>query len=255
MDLGAKNAILLVVGLALIYVLGYVSAGILPGHQPVRDQDLLYQVSTYTSLAGGGFDPVESVATLMANGDLGLGTFTGLDGEMVVVDGACYQVKPDGTARLADPSLGVPFAAVTSFSSDLSVPGTVAGNMTELTAFLDSRLPSKDIFYAIRIDGTFAYMKARSPPAQNKPYPVLADALKGQSIYEFRNVTGTAVGFYTPESAAGLNIPGYHLHFITADRSRGGHILDLATGGNTIELDSTPRYTVILAPEGTGSRY
>jgi len=125
--------------------------------------------------------------------------------------------------------------------------------MTELTGFLDSRLPSKDLFYAIRIDGTFPYIKARSPPAQDKPYPPLADALKRQSIYEFRNVTGTAVGFYTPSSAAGLSFPGYHLHFITADRSRGGHILDITTGGNTVELDSTPRAVTIFTPEGVPS--
>jgi acetolactate decarboxylase len=161
-------------------------------------------------------------------------------------------VKSDGTVRPADPSLGVPFAGVTSFSPDLSFPGATAGNMTELTGFLDSRLPSKDQFYAIRITGTFTYIRARSPPAQDKPYPPLADVLKGQSIFEWRNVTGTAVGFYTPASASGLSFPGYHLHFISSDRSRGGHVLDVVTAGNTVELDGTPRSLVILTPGGAG---
>jgi len=248
-----KKTILLGAGLVLIFVLGFVSGGILPGHEQGRDQDLLYQVSTYNSLSGGGYDPVEPVGILIANGDLGLGTFTGLDGEMVVVDGSCYQVKSDGTARPADLSLGVPDAEVTFFSPDLLVPGARARNMTELTGFLDSQLPSKDQFYAIRITGTFPYIRGRSPPAQNKPYPALADALKGQSIFEFRNVTGTAVGFYTPASAAGIGFPGYHLHFITADRSRGGHILDIETAGNTVELDPTPRSLIIFTMEGAGS--
>ena len=250
MDLKGRNAILLVLGLALVFVLGYLSGGILPGHQEVRDQDLLYQVSTYTSLAAGGYDPVEPVKTLMANGDLGIGTFTGLDGEMVVVGGTCYQVRSDGTVRPADSSQGVPYAEVTFFSPDLSVPGIVAGNMTELTGFLDSKLPSKDQFYAIRMTGTFSSIRARSPPVQSKPYPVLTDALKGQSIFEWRNVTGTAVGFYTPATAAGIGFPGFHLHFISADRTRGGHVLDMATSGNTVELDGTPRSLVILTPEG-----
>ncbi|HMA06002.1 MAG TPA: acetolactate decarboxylase [Methanomicrobiales archaeon] len=250
MDTEAKKAILIVLGLALVFALGYVSGGLLPGHQEIRDQDLLYQVSTYTSLAGGGFDPVESVGTLMANGDLGIGTFTGLDGEMVVMGGTCYQVKSDGTVRPADSSQGVPYAEVTFFSPDLSVPGVMAGNMTQLTGFLDSRLPSRDQFYAIRMTGTFAYIRARSPPAQKKPYPLLADALKGQSIFEWRNVTGTAVGFYTPATAAGIGFPGYHLHFLSADRTRGGHVLDLETTGNTVELDPTPRSLVIFTPEG-----
>lgn len=244
---------ILALGIVVVYVVGYIAGGGQPSSTPSQDQDLLYQVSTYTALLGGGYDPVEPVGVLLRNGDLGHGTFTGLDGEMVVVGGTCYQVKIDGTARPADLALGVPFAGVTFFSPDLSIPGVVAGNMTELTRFLDSQMPSQDLFYAIRIDGTFPYIKARSVPAQTKPYPPLADALKGQNIYEFRNVTGTAVGFYTPASAAGLSFPGYHLHFITADRSRGGHILDIETGGNTVELDSTPRSLTILTPEGAGS--
>jgi acetolactate decarboxylase len=194
----------------------------------------------------------------MKNGDLGLGTFTGLDGEMVVVDGTCYQVKTDGAARVADPVLGVPFAAVTYFSPDLTVPGAVSGNLTELAGFLDMHLPSRDVFYAIRIDGTFPYVKARSVPAQTKPYPPLADAISGQTVFEFRNVTGTVAGFYTPPAAAGMNVAGYHFHFITSDRSRGGHVLDIVTGGNTVEMDATPRFNAILVPEevpSTGSQH
>ena len=206
---------LLVLGLVMVFVAGYLAGGLQPPSTPSPDQDLLYQVSTYTALSGGGYDPVEPVGTLMKNGDLGLGTFTGLDGEMVVMDGTCYQVKSDGTVRPADPSQGVPFAGVTFFSPDLSVPGAVAGNMTEFTGFLDSHLPSRDQFYAIRMTGTFPYIRARSPHAQSKPYLPLADALKGQAVFEFRNVTGTAVGFYTPPAAAGMNVAGYHLHFIT----------------------------------------
>jgi acetolactate decarboxylase len=218
-----------------------------PGSPPSPDRDLLHQVSTYTSLSGGGYGPVEPVGVLMGNGDLGLGTFTGLDGEMVVVEGTCYQVKSDGTVRPADPSQGVPYASVTFFSPDLSTPPVVAGNFTELTWFLDSQLPSKDRFYAIRIAGTFPYVRARSPPAQVEPYPPLADALKGQAVFEFRNITGTAVGFYTPASAEGLGFPGYHLHFLSDDRARGGHVLDMAIDGSRVQLDDTPRATVILA--------
>jgi acetolactate decarboxylase len=251
-NLEGKNTVLLVLGLALVFVLGYVSGGILPGHLQARDRDLLYQVSTYASLSGGGYDPVESVGTLMANGDLGLGTFEGLDGEMVVVDGTCYQVKDDGTARPADTSLGVPFAAVTFFSPDITIPDVVAGNFTELTVMVNRSIPDHDLFYGIRITGTFPYVRVRSVPAQSRPYPPLADALSHQTIYEFRNVTGTAVGFYTPASASGLNAAGFHLHFITADRTRGGHILDIATGEITVELDPTPRYMVIFTPEGAG---
>jgi acetolactate decarboxylase len=243
---------ILALGIVVVFFAGYLTGGGQTFSTPSPDQDLLYQVSTSTSITGGGFDPVESVGTLMKNGDLGSGTFTALDGEMVVVDGTCYQVTDDGMARPADLSQGVPFATVTFFSPDLSLPGITAANMTELTGFIDSRLPSRDQFYAIRITGNFPYIRARNAIAQDKPYPPLADALKEESVYEFRNVTGTAVGFYTPASAAGLNFPGYHLHFITADRSRGGHIIDMATMGTTVELEVKARALVVMAPEGVG---
>jgi acetolactate decarboxylase len=122
--------------------------------------------------------------------------------------------------------------------------------MTELTAALDRSLPDRSLFSAIRIEGTFPYLKVRSPPAQAKPYPPLAEALTRQAVFEYRNVTGTVVGFFTPAPAGGLNVAGYHLHFIAADRGRGGHVLDITTAGNTAELDATPRYTVIFSPEG-----
>jgi acetolactate decarboxylase len=185
----------------------------------------------------------------MRHGDLGLGTFDGLDGEMVVVGGTCYQVKGDGSVVRPDPSLRVPFAAVTPFETDLIVPGITAGNLSGFTAYLDTRLPSRDTFWAIRMTGIFPYVKARSPPAQVKPYPALAEALKGQSVFVFHNVSGTVVGFYTPASAAGVDPVGYHLHFITADRKGGGHVLDISPDGNTVELDSTPRFTVVLSRE------
>ena len=250
MVLELPKVVILILGSALVFLAGYFAGWTALTPSPPADQDLLYQVSTYTALAGGGYDPVEPVGALMKNGDLGLGTFTGLDGEMVVVDGTCYQVKSDGVARPADPVLGVPFGGVTFFSPDLSLPGIIAANMTELTGELDMHIPSRDVFYAIRIDGMFPYVKARSVPAQGKPYPPLADALSGQTIFEWRNVTGTVAGFYTPAYAAGMNVPGYHLHFITSDRSRGGHVLDITTKGNTVELDATPRLTVILPAGG-----
>ncbi|HXW98185.1 MAG TPA: acetolactate decarboxylase [Methanomicrobiales archaeon] len=247
------KTIFLVLGLVLVFALGYVSGGLLMGPQPGHDRDLLYQVSTYSALAGGAYAPVEPVRVLMGNGDLGLGTFEGLDGEMVVVDGTCYQVKSDGIARPADPSLGVPFAAVTFFSPDITVPGIVAENLTQLDNAISARLPDPNLFYAIRIDGTFPDIRVRSVPAQSRPYPPLADALTHQVVYEYHNVTGTVVGFYTPASAAGLNVVGYHFHFITTDRNRGGHVLDIAAAGDTAELDPVARYTVVYTAGDNGS--
>jgi acetolactate decarboxylase len=246
-DLPKSPVLLLVFVSAFVFLAGFLAGGTIPGSAQPADRDLLYQVSTYTSLSGGGYNGILSVSELMEHGDLGLGTFDGLDGEMVVSGGTCYQVKSDGTVVRPDPSLLVPFAAVTTFDPDLTLTGVSAGNLSELTTGLAAQLPSRDTFWAIRMEGTFPYVKARSPPAQEEPYPILTDALKGQAVFVYRNITGTVVGFYTPSSATGVDPVGFHLHFISADGRAGGHVLDITTDRARVQLDGTPRVTVILA--------
>ncbi len=51
-------------------------------------QHTLYQVSTAAALVQGVYAGAVRVSTLRQHGDLGLGTFEGLDGEMVVADTA-----------------------------------------------------------------------------------------------------------------------------------------------------------------------
>jgi acetolactate decarboxylase len=246
-DMEIKQVLLLVTVSGLLFLGGFVAAWTTLAPSQEDDRDLLYQVSTYTTLSGGGYRGIIPLGELMPHGDLGLGTFEGLDGEMVVVGGEYYQVKADGSVVRPDPSVPVPFAVVTSFDPDLTIRGITAGNLSGFTSSLEARLPSKAVFWAVRMKGTFPYVKARSPPAQAEPYPILTDALKGQSVFLFHNVSGTVVGFFTPPSATGVDPVGFHLHFITADRRAGGHVLDIATDGAQVQLDETPRFTVILA--------
>lgn len=47
----------------------------------------------------------------------------------------------------------------------------------------------------------------------------------------FSNVDGTLVGFWTPLFARMINTPGWHLHFVDASRTGGGHVLDCRATG------------------------
>ena len=123
-------------------------------------------------------------------------------------------------------------------------------NLTELEDFLDLNLPSENLFYAVRVDGDFSYIKARSVPKQEKPYPKLADAVSTQSVFEFENISGTLVGFRAPEYVKGVNVPGYHLHFITEDRSAGGHVLDFEMENGDAGLDITNAFFMELPTSG-----
>jgi acetolactate decarboxylase len=221
-----------------------------PAPAGIPDPDLLYQVSVIDALMQGAYDGVVPVGEMMRHGDFGLGTFDALDGEMVVLDGTCYQVGIDGVPHPANGSILVPYADITTFGRDLAVPGISGGNLSQVTAALDTALPSGNYFVAIRIDGTFPAVKARSVPRQEKPYPPLTEAVSHQAVFQWYNLTGTVVGFYSPPFTEGIDVTGYHLHFLSADRTMGGHVLDLAVEDTPVELDITPRFMVILPESG-----
>ncbi len=216
---------------------------------PAVDRDVLYQVSALDLLVNGSYDGIIKAEDLKGHGDFGMGTLDGLNGEMIELEGTMYQATSDGVVHVVNGSATIPFAEVTYFEADYNVSLTGHYNITDLTAALDERLPSKDEFYAIRIHDTFPYLKLRSPPAQQKPYPVLSEALKNQSVFELQNVTGTIVGIYTPTYARGIGSQGYHFHFISDDRRSGGHVLGLQENDAQVSLDETPRLYLTMSPE------
>jgi acetolactate decarboxylase len=221
---------------------------------PVLENDVLYQVSTIDALLQGVYDGVLSIGELETHGDLGIGTLDGLDGEMLALDGNYYQIKTDGVAYPVSANTTTPFATVTHFEADERFRLEKPMNLTELEQYLDKNLPSENLLYAIRVDGNFSYLKARSVPRQERPYPKLADAVSNQTVFEFKNVDGTLVGFRTPEFVKGINVPGYHLHFIAANRSSGGHVLDLELENGTAALDTTTAFFMELPKNGDFSK-
>ena len=191
-----------------------------------------YQNSTIDALLDGNYEGELTFGQLRKHGDFGIGTFNAVDGEMVALDGKFYQVRSSGKVTpVADDAL-TPFSAVTFFKPQGSYPLVMNATYPQLQAVLDGVRLSQGRPCAIRVDGHFASIKVRSVPKQSPPYPPLADVVKGQSEFTLKDVDGTLVGFWFPESMRHVNVPGYHFHFITADRRAGGHVLamDLASG-------------------------
>jgi len=231
--------------IALLIVLGSLLAAGCP-----EQRETLFQVSTIPALMAGVYDGAVTCAELKTRGDTGLGTFEALDGEMVVLDGVVYRVSSDGTAQPAPDSERTPFAAVTFFEADRTGRVDEAMKLDDLTKHIDGMLPSRNLPFAVRVRGRFRYVRTRSVPRQRRPYPRLLDVVKNQPVFEFREVSGTLVGFRMPEYVEGINVPGYHLHFLTADRTAGGHVLDLVTDRVTIEIDSCRSGFVALPEKG-----
>ena len=208
--------------------------------------EALFQYSTIDALLVGDYDGQLTCGDLKKEGTLGLGTFNALDGEMVVLGGKVYQVKVDGKVTQAPDNGKIPFAVVTTFAPQKFVPLKKAGNFKELTALIDQNLPTKNIFYAIKIEGRFSRVKARSVPRQTRPYPPLAQAVEKQAVFNFKDVEGTILGFRCPVYIKGVNVPGYHLHFLTKDRRAGGHVLDCSLKNVTVQIDPIHQFTLVL---------
>jgi len=205
----------------------------------------LYQVSTTTALVEGIYQGAVRVAALREHGNLGLGTFEGLDGEMVVVDGHFFQVRSDGSVKEVNDKVLSPFAAVTAFSPDRSITLDDCPDLSHLTSQFDTLRTSDNFFYALRVDGIFDYIHARAMRRTKEGIP-LVQAAAVQPEFEFRNISGTLVGFWTPEYAKALNVPGYHLHFISADRTHGGHILQCRGKNLRLQIQREGDFHIVL---------
>lgn len=218
---------------------------------PIAQRETLVQISTIDAILNGVYDGVVDFAALKGYGDFGIGTFEGLDGEMIGFDGNFYQVRADGIAYPVSDSMETPFACVTFFDTDYEEELPEGFDYEQIQELLGDTLPTGNIFYAIKIEGTFSYMKTRSVPGQQKPYPPLVEVTRNQPIFEFANIDGTVIGFRCPAYVAGVNIPGYHLHFLTNGNNAGGHVLEFQVADAVAYVDYTSEFLMILPGEGS----
>ncbi|MGE7384865.1 acetolactate decarboxylase [Streptomyces sp. NPDC004126] len=202
-----------------------------------RPRGRIFQTSTMTAMLEGVYEGTTTVAELRRHGDFGIGTFDRLDGEMIVLDGRCYRLRADGSAGEADPSTRTPLAAVTYFHGEHDWRTREPVDAAGLRALIDGWLPSPNHFYAVRVDGHFDHVVTRMLPEQHRPYPRLIDAVAGQVISTHTGLRGTVVGFRSPAHLLGVAAAGYHLHFLSGCRTRGGHAYDFVLRSGRVRVD------------------
>ena len=195
----------------------------------------LFQVSTSNALVQGIFEGTTTVGDLKQHGDFGLGTFTGLDGELIMLDGECFQATAGGTINRAPDAWETPFALVTRFAADTEAAFDDSIDLASLTPRLDALRPSENLFVGIRLDGRFRRVSMRAA-CRARPGEGLVDATRHQSEFDAAELGGTMVGFWAPEYARSVSVPGYHFHFISDDRSVGGHVFDCLASGLSARL-------------------
>ena len=217
-----------------------------------KNRETIYQVALLQSLTQGYYDGIVKVSELKQHGDTGIGTFEGVNGEMIVLDGKVYQALGDGSVKEADDDETVPFSNVTFFDDDISVTLSKADNVNVLKEQLSQTVEEngKNLFYMVKVSGEFQKMFVRSELKREKPYKSLDQALStDQREFHYENIKGTVVALYCPDYMGGLNTPGWHFHFISDDRTKGGHILDLSFETAEAAFDLTESFDLYLSDD------
>ena len=219
----------------------------------------IYQVSTLQALVLGYTRSVITVDKLLENGDTGLGTFEGVGVEMIVVNGHCYCAANDGTVTEAAPETGVPFAAVTKIKDGRKVSLEDIPDIEKLKVRLDNAIEEDfglNSMHIVKIDGTFKKVSARSEAEYKAHHISLKEILeKSQKDFFFNDVKGTLVCVYYPDYMDRINASGWHFHFVSEDRSCGGHVFDVCIEKSVALINKISRLNIQLPTEPVFDTY
>ena len=239
MKLGALGRLVFAAAFTLKSPAGAFAEGLLDG--------VLYQVSTSNAIVVGTYDGEISAGEIKRHGDFGIAAADALGGEMMLVDGVWYQVLPDGSVQIPDDGLTVPFGMATFFKPAITFAAGPTRTYQELRDELDKHLPSRNVIYAVKIEGSFAAVKNRTFGKQTKPYRNQALVTDEQKIFESKDTEGTFVGFWLPDYISAINLPGLHLHYLSKDKQEGGHTLDIAVTSAKVSIQPLYGYQIALS--------
>lgn len=190
----------------------------------------LIQASTLNALMLGNFDETVKVKDFLHHADTGIGTYTGLDGEAIFEDGVAYKATADGKVVTMKPDDGVAFGTVAEF--DERVEEHEIENIPDIEALKTALEPfvkdNKNVFYMVKLIGAFNTMHVRSCFPSEKPYPTLSEVAENQREFRYEKTFGTVVAVFCPQYVNGINLPGWHFHYLSGDKTQGGHILGLS---------------------------
>ena len=161
----------------------------------------------------------------------GLGPIEFLKGEIVLFEGQTFVSKViDSVSHQVTkiPSVRAPFF-VYSTNSDLKVVEFNRENFTlkELEEYINSVYKDYDQPLLLRIDGLFDNIKLHSvnlPEGKKVSSP--DEAHQGLTQYDFKNISGSLIGFFSRNHKAVFTHHDsfFHAHFISDDRKVLGHI-------------------------------
>ncbi len=196
-------------------------------------ENKLFQVGTLNSLMMGDYHGSVTVEDLLKEGNIGIGTYDGLDGEAIILNGHAYDGRADGKVYEMEKKDTLPFSTVSHFDESVEENTISFSSIEEFKSKMEAYLPSHNFFYMIKMEGVF-HVRVRSCFKQKEPYEPLYKVACDQREFEYENLDGYVIGVYCPNYVEGMNLPGWHIHFLSKDLTKGGHILKV--DGNSIRF-------------------
>ncbi|KAG7001712.1 hypothetical protein FOFC_21165 [Fusarium oxysporum] len=195
----------------------------------------LFQFSIVSALIDGVASQGLPIYDLISYGNFGLGTFRHMVGEMIILDGAVYQMKADGSVLAIDSTAYdktvTPFAMITHFQPSVTAKVHIQSKAKLAELLSELMASTRNHYLSFKVHGNFKGVVVRTVGGQQVPHQSLAELGKEQMSHSFNDIKGTIVGFRSPSFMQGVSVAGDHMHFISADKKHGGHLLECEARG------------------------
>ena len=210
----------------------------------------LFQASTISALKKGHYDYTISIEYFMRNGDTGIGTYNGHNGEAIFLDGVAYNGCASGEVKVMDyPQTGVTFGAITKFNKDVAeINIENVSDINALQTLLNNQCSTSgpNFFYVAKISGHFNSVTVVSSYKQRKPFRPLSLVEKEMRSYTYKDLDGQLVAIYAPKYLKDVSFNGWCFHFLSNDKLKGGKLVQLSAPALKVKINLIDKWEIKL---------
>ncbi len=213
------------------------------------DRHALYQSTPLAYLQAGNYNTSITTGQFKSIGNFGIGTFDGFAGEAVMLDGVVYQIPSTGKIAIPSDETKLFFGSCILFDVEKRFTMRNVQSYNDFQKALQSYFSTNLHLRAIQVEGTFKSIRVSCVEKQTPPYKPFNEASRQAKVHTWKEMRGTLVGFWTPPSVPeAVMAPGFHLKFISEDKTMGGHVIDFQADKLTILMKNIMRMTVNYSP-------
>src|SRR3989338_1091334 len=168
----------------------------------------VYQFGVAQAFLSGLYEADWRFDQIKGFGNFGHGTFNGVAGELIVLEGKFYRVDETGKVFVVEGEEKTPITTLVQFEPTHQEKCSATASFASLNEKLFKKFTQPKFIYAIKLEGVFSSLAIRSETPQPKPYqPMDKSFLPTQRKFHHENIQGTLVGFYIPDYFQRLLLP------------------------------------------------